>query len=338
MRTACFTSFALSYLPRARVMALSLARAHPDWERWALLVDRAPPGHEADFADFHHVVPVESLSIPRRRHWLFKHDLIEACTAAKGRMLEHLLELGVERVVYLDPDIVVFAPLASVLAEMARASLVLTPHQTAPATSPQAAIDNERGSMTTGIFNLGFLAVRNDAQGRAFAAWWAARLHEACYDDRPAGLFTDQKYVDLAPALFGGVSILRDPGCNVASWNLDHRPLEFTQEGVLTAAGAPVSFFHFTKVGGAGDAMIERYAGENPVPFELLAWYRRALAAAAVPALDGLPWAYGHFTDFTPIPHAARLAWRAHPELWGRFDDPFAAGPGSFAAWLMEPR
>jgi hypothetical protein len=57
----------------------------------------------------------------------------------------------------------------------------------------------------------------NDAHGRAFVQWWAKMTHQACHDDTARGIFPDQKYCDIVPALFDGVHIERDPGCNVAS-------------------------------------------------------------------------------------------------------------------------
>ena len=54
-------------------------------------------------------------------------------------------------------------------------------------------------SSVHGVFNLGFVGVRNCSEGRRFARWWAQRLLKYCHDDLPAGLFTDQKWVNLAP-------------------------------------------------------------------------------------------------------------------------------------------
>ena len=32
--------------------------------------------------------------------------------------------------------------------------------------------------------------------------WWAERLYLFCYDDIQNGVFTDQKWIDLAPCFF----------------------------------------------------------------------------------------------------------------------------------------
>jgi hypothetical protein len=339
-RIACYTSFSYSYLARARVLAATLRRFHPDWTLAAVITDHPPAGVDtaAALAPFDVVVAADALDIPAFPGWMFKHDLVEACTAVKGRMLQRMLATGAEFVFYLDPDIALFAPLAPLLGLLDAASIVLTPHQTVPNDAPPAIRDNERGSMRTGVYNLGCLGVRNDAVGRDFAAWWAARLVEACYDAVADGLFTDQKYCDLVPGLFDRVAVARDPGCNVASWNLSRRPLAVAADGSITAADAPLRFYHFTKIGGIGDTMTERYAGDNIVPYELIAWYKRALAAAEVPGFANHAWHYGHFADGLPIPRSARLLWRDRPDLIAGFADPFAVGDDTYRGWLGRKR
>jgi hypothetical protein len=332
----CFTSLTLRYLARARVLAETLRAAHPDWRLHAVLVDQPPPGFplaEA-LAAFDAVMPVEELAIPRVRAWLFKHDLVEACTAVKGAMLCHLLGCDTEAVVYFDPDIALFHPLRALPEMLSEASVLLTPHQLAPNDSPVAIADNELAALRYGVFNLGFLAVRNDGVGRAFAHWWAARLHEACYDEPQAGLFTDQRYCDLAPALFERIGVVRDPGWNVASWNLSRRRLAVLPSGDITVNGSPLAFYHFTKHSGVGDAMTDRYAGAAHEPHELWRWYGRRLAAHDAPRVPEDWWHYGRFSDGTPIPRAARLLYRQRADLMAFFDDPYDVSPGGLREWL----
>ncbi len=208
---------------------------------------------------------------------------------------------------------------------------MLTPHQVEANTVTTAIIDNELTSMKFGIFNLGFLAVRNDANALAFARWWTAMTRRACYNAVDQGLFTDQKYCDLAPTLFDGVHIERDPGCNVASWNLSRRRLRFTDDGNVLANGVPLKFYHFTKIGGAGDVMTDRYATDNVEVHELVNWYKRQVRANTIGPVANWPWQYGRFINGAPVPRAARLLFRSRPDLSDTFDDPFG---DEFHAWL----
>jgi hypothetical protein len=332
----CFTSFTYSYLARARILARTLRQAHPDWCLHALLVDEPPPDTDVTpaLAEFDVVMHASELRIPRFRSWLFKHDIVEACTAVKGQMLTELLEAGWQKVVYLDPDIAVFHPLDEVIGRLDTHSIVLTPHQTEPNETLIAVGENELTSMRYGTYNLGFVAVRNDKAGRSFGAWWAGHLYRACYDAVETGIFTDQKYCDLVPGLFDGVFIERDPGYNVASWNLSRRKLRLNREHLL-ANGSLLRFYHFTKFGGIGDHMTERYAAENTEVFEVWQWYKRTLRSTAVAGIPKHYWAFGHFSNGQPIPKAVRVFYRGRPDLGAYFDNPFEVEGDSLYHWLQ---
>jgi hypothetical protein len=332
----CFTSASLSYLDRARVLGETLRCHQPDWKFWLCLCDKEPSGFEFNPSDepFDAIVRLNDLSVPDLDRWLFDHDVVELCTAAKGPMLWKLLQDGAQKVIYLDPDIALFSDLSEIEAVLDRHDVVLTPHQLEPDDHRVAILDNEIGSLKHGIYNLGFIAVANTDEGRRFARWWRDRLIEFCFDDIPNGLFTDQRWCDHVPVFFPTAHILRDPGYNVASWNLSRRPISIEEDGSVRAKGHLLRFFHFTKVTWVGEVMLERYSGGQLAVFELLKWYRNRLQVNAPAGLPPNWWAYATYDDGLLIPRAHRLAYRASPDLRERFPDPFIAGPGSLAQRL----
>ncbi len=296
----CFTCATLAYLDRARVLAETLRRHHPDWTLTLCLCDREPPGFSIDWTrePFDEVVRLDDLGIPDLARWAFEHDVVELCTAVKGTMLCRLLETA-RLVVYLDPDIAVMGDLAPVVRALEHHDVVLTPHQLEPETSERGVQINEVGSLRYGIYNLGFLGVSRTTEGLRFARWWRDRLLAHCFDDPERGLFTDQRWCDHVPVFFPGTHVLRDPGCNVACWNLSRRPIEIGRDGLIRAGGHLLRFFHFTKMATDGPGAIEQFAGDGVGVFELVHWYRARLAAHAV---DGLPdgwWAFGRYDDGT---------------------------------------
>lgn len=333
----CYTSFTYAYLGRARTLLATLRVAHPDWTVCAVVVDEPPSGALAAdlLAGFDVVFGLDDLGIARVRAWLFKHDVVEACTAVKAAAMLRLMDRGYEAIVYLDPDIAVFHPLDPVEAALGHAAIVLTPHQASPNRNYQVIRDNELTSMRYGVYNLGFIAVRNDHTGRSFAEWWAAQLARACYDDAAAGLFTDQKYIDLVPGLFDGVAILRDPGCNVASWNLSTRRVAIGADGGIRVNDVPLRFMHFTKINSLGDIMIERYAGDSIEVLEIWSWYRRQVAHWQPASISPGHWHYSAFSNGVAISRDVRLLYRESRDLRAAFDDPFDAD-GPFYGWLCQ--
>ena len=106
----------------------SVQRHHPEWDRFVLLVGEngresgvwesgvgrksfAPTPDSTRSDEPFTTVPLEELPLPNPRQFCFRYTLLELNTAVKPWMFEHLFERGYDRVIYLDPDIVVYSPL-----------------------------------------------------------------------------------------------------------------------------------------------------------------------------------------------------------------------------------
>ena len=205
-----FTSVTSNYIPKARVLAESVKRVDPSVCFHLLLSDAPPVGFDLDNEPFDKLILVTDLPIDNFKPWIFSHRLVELCTAVKGTALEWIFaQHDAQKVFYFDPDIAVFGRLEELVQELDNNSILLTPHQTDPEISLKGIIDNEICSLRHGVFNLGFVGVANTGEGRRFARWWRDRLLHFCHDDHPRSLFTDQKWVNLAPCMFDEVKVRR---------------------------------------------------------------------------------------------------------------------------------
>lgn len=326
MATHIFTSAAANYLPKARVLASSVRKFHPDWKIHLVLCDAPPPGF-IDTTHFDSIWKLTDLEIPSLPSWLFQHTLVEASTAVKGFALRKLLALlDCDHVLYFDPDIVLLSPLHELIREFERASILLTPHITETETAHQAIVDNELNALEYGIYNLGFIGVKNSSEGNRFATWWCERLEEFCFDDRPRGLFTDQRWADLIPACFPDHLILRDPTYNVSTWNLTHRSVTGSLSEGLLVNGLPIGFYHFSGFdSGSQRGMLDRYGSEMPGLYELREWYVNACAQADEEQFSRLPWSYDFFDNGERILRIHRKRYRELFAAQDRFPDPFRA-------------
>lgn len=329
-KTVAFTSAALNYLPKVRKLCSSIKRFHPEFEVVLALADERSDVVDFSSEPIDRVFALAELDIPDRRRWTYFHTIVELATAIKPfALVELLAREDVERVIYFDPDMVLFSRLDDMLGRLDGASVVLTPHLTTPEVELEAIRDNEIAALKHGVYNLGFLGVRDTAEGRRFAGWWAERIYHFCVADIANGLFTDQRWIDLAPAFFEGVDILKSPRFNVATWNLTQRRLAGSLAAGFTVDGEPLGFYHFTGFdSGAHRAMAHKNAAGNDAVQALVDWYASEARFDADEPVSRLPWAFGSYSDGTAIPLEHRRVYRSRPDLQEAFPDPFVTSPG----------
>ena len=321
-----FTSANLAYLPQASVLAESVKRHAPGARFTLVLVDARPEpdsshGRRLQSGLFDDIVTAEDLIGSNHESWMFGYDVVEACTAVKGRALLKLLGRG-NPVLYLDPDTALFGPLTGVWGSLGHASVLLTPHQLDPVAPDSPAVEEEICTLAHGIYNFGMFGVSPTDEGFRFAEWWASRLEELCVDEIGRGLFVDQRWGDLVPAFFPNHSIFRHAGVNFASWNLHQRNLTIDSRGDYLVNGDPLVMFHFTKGLGIGFDVSKLKMVQNPLVADLWRWYLERIEFFSM-ELESTRWAYGHYRDGTPIPKSDRESYRALPPD-DRPRDPFS--------------
>ena len=320
-----FTSCINNYIPKARILAESLKKFHPTWEFCLLLGENPPKDFKLENEPFDRLLLYSDLQIPNYNSWLFRHRIVEICTAAKGPALYHFLNIERKhKVVYLDPDIMVFNSLNEIDALLDKYDILLTPHQTCPQFTYKSIVDNEICSLKHGVFNLGFIAVANRDQGIEFSQWWRDRLYLFCYDDIPNGLFTDQRWCDMIPAFFSNYKVLREPGYNVATWNLSERTITQTDDGTYLVNKKPLYFYHFTGYdSGSGRTMLALYEKTMPAVKKLWESYDNNLERHGHSFLKKSKWKSLFFNDGTPINDRMRIYYRNNFELQSIFPNPF---------------
>lgn len=252
MKVAAFTSLTTAYLPNGRILAKSTKEFHPEWDFFLLFNDRTPTQIKWHEEPFDEVVFAEWLDV--KKNWYdfaYFYSVIEFCTATKGAMAQYLFNLGYDAVVYLDPDICLFSPLLEVIDLLGNceANVILTPHITDIENTVEAIESHEIAALKHGTFNLGFFAVANRGSGQEYIRWWTDRLINYSHIDFNSGLFTDQKWCNIAPYIFENVHVLRDRSYNVATWNMTNRSLSRRESGEWLVNEKPLRFYHFSGFG-----------------------------------------------------------------------------------------
>ena len=346
MRAAC-TIVSPNYLPLARTLAGSYVAQHPGQRFFVLIV--ADIDDPQVFSTEHSFTPVllSEIGVPDLRAAAMRYDLLELNTNVKPTLLKHLLQTySLEALIYLDPDIFVYGPLDPVFDLLGSgATAVLTPHMTAPVFDGKS--PSEQDLLYNGTYNLGFIGVGAGQESRRLLDWWEQRCLQLGFSEGRTGLFVDQKWMNLAPGFFERVVVSRDPGLNMAYWNLHERILIESATGLqIQAAGqalVPLRFFHFSGFDPSQPEVLSRNTNRYTLASrpDLQALFREyADAVLANQGADGetLPYGFDRFSDGVTVTRLARRIFAAHE---ARFlpasADPFAAN-GDFARFARTQR
>ena len=342
-RRVC-TIIAKNYLAQARVLAESYAAHHVGNRLCVLIVDDLDSELGADEA-FDVVHPDEVMAREEFNRLATMYGVVELATAIKPWLLRHLLGTGASSVAYFDPDIRIFTPLHEVFDAAEANGLALTPHALAPLPTGGNATQTEDVLLDVGIFNLGFVAVGGEAE---VLDWWAQRLARECVIDPARGRFVDQRWMDLAMGYFAPV-VLRDPGMNVAWWNLASRRVAW-DGGTYAVDGRPLRFFHFSGYDPAAPWLVSSHQGRlprvrmagDPALQRITGEYAAALRASGYESWSTEPYALDHTPGGLQLTPLIRTTYRnalIHAERAGvpRPPNPFTDGDTEFVRWLAHP-
>lgn len=342
VRIVAGTIIAKNYVAYARVWARSFLAHHPGARVVVLLADRND-GHLDPAQEPFEILEAEALGLRGFRQMAFRYDVMELSTAVKPAFLGRLLETGDEDVaLYFDPDILVLGPVTPALEALRTANVALTPHALSP-----VPVDGRRPSeaafLVSGTYNLGFIGLRRSAESARLLAWWQDRLVRGGASAPEKGLFTDQKWIDLVPAFFEGVAIVRDPSLNVAYWNLHERGEIRSAGGRFLVGSRPIGFFHFSGFLPTRPDVLSKHQdrfelGElSRAARSLFETYAEAIGQEGYHVTARLPYAYGAFADGEPVSRAWRSTYLDAEAEGLSWADPFRVGRGSFREWGLAP-
>ena len=165
MTYTVFTLCSNNYLSQAIVLGQSLLRANPVWKYVIGLVDKRDVTIDYDKMGFD-IVDVDQVGIVDLEDMVHRYSVIELNTAVKPYYFKYLFlyrNTG-DVVVYLDPDIYVYKPLLELEFVMQKHDIALIPHCLS-AIPLDGCIPIEEDILNTGIYNLGFLAVKKTETG-----------------------------------------------------------------------------------------------------------------------------------------------------------------------------
>lgn len=335
-----YTSCAANYLAKAVVLSQSLRSTRYEYEFHLLYCDENEKALQAakKIGKFDKIYTLADLEIDEKE--AFKYNVMEMCTKVKPKgALKILQNIGVEAAIYVDPDAMFFSDLDHLIDEFKDSSIGLTPHFVDPINGIGEIYRlTELSVLRHGLFNLGFIFIRNDASGVELAKWWSDRLEFNCYDEPLLGRFTDQRVFDLVPINFPKTKISRHKGINAASWNAHEKNITFSQVGntlEFKADKFPLVFYHFSGVNskGVSDYVLSKAAPNSIAVRMLEGIYRGNLNKCGQEIFEKFDyWGNKFRRNGNNISQRARRLYRDNIDLQLTFTKPYSAG--GYEDWL----
>ncbi len=243
-----FTLCSLNYMHQATTLGQSLLKHNPDYKFVIGLVDRIDDRVDKsklpnfEIIEVHEVVPKEMLD-----SMVSRYNIIELNTSVKPFYFEYLFrKLSPEFIIYFDPDIAIYQPLRQIEHSFVeRYNLIVTPHANSPRENKEL---SDLAFIQVGIFNFGFVAMKNCESCHSLVSWWERRLFESGYIATHLGLFVDQLWMNLSVCYSDNALILKDEGYNMAPWNLHERVLSTINDIFYVNDKTLLTFFHFSGI------------------------------------------------------------------------------------------
>lgn len=240
-----FTICANNYLAHAQTLATSFKKHHPEISFYIAILDEPHDSIAYDGLAADQIVWVAELFPELIEELKDTYNIAELCTVVKPKLFAHFFTKDYDTILYIDPDIKVFSCFDEVFSALQANQVVLTPHICSP--TGEAGHPQDKDLMRTGIYNLGFLALKKTAQTLPFIEWWDKRVRAYGFHDLKKGFFYDQIWLGYAPAFLDRVFILRHLGYNVANWNLHERKIINEEEQYfVNDTRTPLVFFHYS--------------------------------------------------------------------------------------------
>ena len=235
-----------NYLAQTKIAISSFLQFNPHFDVFVFNIDNEIYNTEAiwDNPKIRHEF-VLTIDFENRDMLRSKYNDFEFCNSIKPYLGCWLLEhfKTTENILYIDSDLVFYNEV-KFERELNNHEIIITPH-----TTSEFPLDNHLTSeldiLNSGLYNAGFFIISNSTNGIKFLEWWKSRTLNYCYVDFEKGMFVDQIWLNFAPIYFESVLVLKNPGYNLAHWNLHERKISFENEWLVNKEYKLV-FFHFS--------------------------------------------------------------------------------------------
>ncbi len=236
-----FTVCSANQLPQAFALGKAIQQHQPACEFVIGLADEMPTTSDLPFK----IIPITVLALPFFEKMSKQFTSAEFVAACKPAFASYFFKENptLEKLICIDPWILVTDSLSEVFDKLSEANILLTPNIS-------AAIDlkrecNEMQFLNEGLYSSGFIGMKRSETTVAFLGWWQTHLLKYGYLDYEKGMGSDLLCLNFVPLFYDKVTVDFDPAYNVAFWNLSEKTIEYKEGTYWINGQKKMVFFNF---------------------------------------------------------------------------------------------
>ena len=286
----------ISQLPDALTLGSSFGQHHPG-EAFVIGLADDPARLPAGFQCPYPLLTAAACMTQDLRLLSAKYTPTEFVAACKPSFVRAVFTQfpNEDNVLYAAPETFIYQPLTPVYTQLQSATALLTPHITQPPADTNW--PDEKAMQNVGLYSAGFLAFHRSSETDRLLIWWQDRVTERAFIDPCEGLCTDQLWLMYWPVFFENVRAVKDPGWQVALWNLPERQLNQTANGWQVNGTTALLFANFLGLlnpdAGFFPYQTRLRLANRPDVRQLLTDYARIRATHDQPALRAIQPTFG---------------------------------------------
>lgn len=322
---AVVTCVSSDYLGYSRALIQSIRVVDPTTTIFVVVCD----GDGRDYLHLHnvHCISGLELGVTNWKRVAFQYTAFELSCALKPFALREVLNQGFDSVVYVDSDVYFKSSPRLILQEFKKGDVILSPHVRRPVPD-DGKIPQGEVFATHGVFNGGFMAIKNSQNSKQFLDWWGNACRKKCYIDVRGGVFVDQLCLNQAPIFFPGCVATLHAGINAAYWNLHERSIRF-HGNMAFANEEPLVFFHFSGFEVDNEITLSRHqnryrSSDSEGLQRLVREYKQLLDECGCKKKPEFNYAFETLSDGTRIRKTWREAIRLNYNELTSVEDPFS--------------
>ncbi len=249
----------INYLWQAESLAQSFIKHNPDYTFFVCIIDRVTPDLDITKYKFSfNIIWIDELQTPTWDKMVEHYTLFELVMSTKALVLDYLFKnFNPNFALCLDSDMIIFDSFQLIENQLDKYNIYLTPYcySPIPITTPIELVENgfsdtqpleDRMMLYVGIYNMGFIAVKNTPETESFVKWWVNMSINQCFVGRKQGMFGEQLCINLVPIYFEKVLVIKDLGYNAASWNFHERSFSEKDGKFYVNDEFPLVFYHYS--------------------------------------------------------------------------------------------